>query len=1036
DSCDSLPTALSPCATLETTSAQAPFPHGTTLSFSCFGTSNVESQCHNGQWLTETCSSPYTFVYDGRCFYRTPEAQSFFSGEVSCQTLANGHLAQPESLQFLTEAKIAFQIFSDSQYYVGPQITYQPYSCNTVEGCLEFWKYLNATQVPLELFDSGEPNNNPAFQPCVALQKNNGLLQDTRCNESSPAICEVNSMQTVSGDCDAVDLPLCGVTGVQYINTQGDSVVTGSTFDLHTQVAITCNGQSVTGRCVGKPYLWYFPHSPTTICGVCFPCNSTFPEIPCATLDVGTSSLASYEPSTTIKYNCAMNTTATATCKNSGEWEVTDCPNRAQLFDFGGKCYFVAATEAGSWLKAEKNCQEVSNGHLAFPESTDWLDQFNQQHSSSAFYVATHLTFPDGSQFPGDLFNSGSPTNADGASHCGAVLNGKMQDAPCNELYRHVCEIDAQSSDSSPDCSFPNEYICNSSSFNFSQSGPPFPIGTTAELQCKNGLLRGECLGGPFNWYFEVPDHWLSKCGVCDPSDCTTPPPPMPCAYNTTEIHEPPFSHGETLNYTCPVHAVQNATLACVNTTWVGGCTSDPHVLTYNGECYYLETDSEDTMEKQESFCHNLYQGHLAPPIPFPSGFTNKTVYVGAHLTFNDAIYNCSGTDCDSIWSEELDPLTIQSSIHNSTKCLALDPNGFIALDCLSPAGALCRVVTGRNDFSCPDQPPSLSKCSQITNPGEGAQVSYGAKRLMSCSCESELCQQKTKAICTGYPMYWYLLYPTLECQRKFAFDGHCYGVVRQQKNVTDAALYCNNFPAHFLAPAMASTLYTQKVHDFYRTRNMNTAVPLLVGNHLTHTESAYTLETQPEWDALWMDEKNDVLVPVSMNLSKSPLSKCLALDVESQRYINVDCSTEGFFACRSDSTKFNATCGEIPTVSDHTVLSPNALEPYSMSTEATLSYSCPNDVTGDEAGQKTAICLGYPLDWLFPDGIKICQPITTIGGRTGNPVCKTSPTDYLHAIQLMMKFLNGNSNRTPGEDVLDKPTRTTANPQKISYRE
>ncbi|CAG0904775.1 unnamed protein product [Cyprideis torosa] len=68
--------------------------------------------------------------------------------------------------------------------------------------------------------------------------------------------------------------------------------------------------------------------------------------------------------------------------------------------------------------------------------------------------------------------------------------------------------------------------------------------------------------------------------------------------------------------------------------------------------------------------------------------------------------------------------------------------------------------------------------------------------------------------------------------------------------------------------------------------------------------------------------------------------------------------------------------CGEVPSITDHVPTN----QSNDFGARIDVDYSCPCD---NGTGTVPAVCLGYPVGWLFPRGIHICDICTTTESTT-----------------------------------------------------
>ncbi|CAG0898962.1 unnamed protein product [Cyprideis torosa] len=455
----------------------------------------------------------------------------------------------------------------------------------------------------------------------------------------------------------------------------------------------------------------------------------------------------------------------------------------------------------------------------------------------------------------------------------------------------------------------------------------------------------------------------LKPCPRTEPGDCIYPPPNIPCGKPPKNIHPAPFKNEESISYTCPVHSSDTQFMICDNGTWVGGCQGDPHIFAVRDECYVV-LPGPDKIEGHAVSCNNLSEGYLAPAPQYPLEVANAlpsappgtgNFLLGTHLTSNPEAYTCNTSQsCESLWTDEIGA-SLNITIQGENKaCLVLNDNGgFASHQCNQPASAICRVLTG-NHNSIMD---------------------------LNCSCPAAAkCYVQLSATCYGYPVDWfYDSTPSIPCAPLFEFGDYCYSVVESSATLEDATMHCKNEYGGYVTPAISSLDFVQTVQEKYSAMKLNG--PIIFSTHLTYNESAYTCSNESDCNSLWKDEDGAPLTNVT-TLPGTHANKCLEFDVLTGTYKNQECLSPRLYICKIQPLDTNFECGVIPEVADHTLAAGSqSAGPYEHGITVDVEYSCACGVNG--TGTVPAVCLGYPANWLFPQGIHICPICTTTESTT-----------------------------------------------------
>ncbi|CAG0899020.1 unnamed protein product, partial [Cyprideis torosa] len=311
--------------------------------------------------------------------------------------------------------------------------------CDSRSTCIPYWKYLNRTQIPSEVFLGGEPNNKLKFEVCLSTFPDKGSeLVDLSCSgfDFTP-VCRVNSKKADDANCTSRPFmaPCFGNDDLQ---------VSFPTGHEETATCTSSNGSvsSVTATCLGKPYEWFYSHSlfgvACRVCDALPKCSEAFPNIPCADL-VRPSKTEFYEGES-VEYTCvASGQTVSAICSRHVsntddiimEWEAQECEKTA-FYDH--QCYYAAEKATGNFMDAEMYCQNATNGHLAEPTGSllSYLEQQYQPPSKTLYLFGPHHTdslyncggsyvrdascleiwkYSDGSEVPAELFGQTEPNN-------------------------------------------------------------------------------------------------------------------------------------------------------------------------------------------------------------------------------------------------------------------------------------------------------------------------------------------------------------------------------------------------------------------------------------------------------------------------------------------------------------------------------------------------------------------------------------------------------------------------------------------------
>ncbi|CAG0891847.1 unnamed protein product [Cyprideis torosa] len=488
-----------------------------------------------------------------------------------------------------------------------------------------------------------------------------------------------------------------------------------------------------------------------------------------------------------------------------------------------------------------------------------------------------------------------------------------MATGSCDVQLGYVCEINARDDFASECSSPPNELVCNSSQFIFDHSDFPYPNGTTATLVCSSGEVKAECLGQPLNWFFL--DNSLEACGICELGDCVTPPPHLPCGFPSEALHPVPFKDGERVNYTCPVNAATNAEMVCTNGTWAGKCPDD------------------EIRQMTVSEMLPVNRGPLSYPAPPVDGH----FLLGTQITWKADAYNCSSSDCDSLWFDENNQSLAENvtGARNDKKCLAQNQQGLIAVDCTTSNFALCKVLTGVTDHVC-STPLIPAGCTPTFDQNSDSQGAYpsGTTMTLNCLCTPS-CRVLVNATCYGHPVNWfYRMYPTSICESIFEFEGQCYLLPSLEHDLQNATAYCRNEVQGYVPPAIASPVFIQKIQERILAKGMDEQISVLFSTHLTYNESAYLCATTDDCNALWLDESGQPLTQVETTPGDGP-DKCLGLNVTTGVYRNQLCTSARYFLCRIQpmDAKFATESTTEETVTDSTTVHTTTLEATTLDT-------------------------------------------------------------------------------------------------------
>ncbi|CAG0909039.1 unnamed protein product, partial [Cyprideis torosa] len=245
----------------------------------------------------------------------------------------------------------------------------------------------------------------------------------------------------------------------------------------------------------------------------------------------------------------------------------------------------------------------------------------------------------------------------------------------------------------------------------------------------------------------------------------------------------------------------------------------------------------------------------------------------------------------------------------------------------------------------------------------------------LNCSCPAaSKCYVRLSATCYGYPVDWfYDSTPSIPCAALFEFGDYCYSIVKSSATLEDATVHCKNEYGGYVTPAISSLDFVQTVQEKYSAMNLNGSI--IFSTHLTYNESAYTCSNESDCNSLWKDEDGAPLTNVT-TLPGTDANKCLEWDVLTGTYKNQECLSPRLYICKIQPLDTNFECGAIPEVADHTLAAGNqSAGPYEHGITVEVEYSCACGVNG--TGTVPAVCLGYPANWLFPQGIRIC-PICT----------------------------------------------------------
>ncbi|CAG0901477.1 unnamed protein product, partial [Cyprideis torosa] len=477
------------------------------------------------------------------------------------------------------------------------------------------------------------------------------------------------------------------------------------------------------------------------------------------------------------------------------------------------------------------------------------------------------------------------------------------------------------------------------------------------------------------------------------PGDCIYPPPNIPCGKPPENIHPAPFKNGESISYTCPVHSNDTQFMICDNGTWVGGCQGDPHIFAVRDECYVVLPGS-DKIEGHAVSCNNLSEGYLAPAPQYPLEVANAlpsappgtgNVLLGTHLTSNPESYSChTNQNCESLWTDEIGAsLNITFQGANKT-CLVLNDNGgFASHQCNQPASAICRVLTGNQNSTC-STPQDFPNCmATFSTQAVGDRYPFGTVMDLNCSCPAaSKCYVRLSATCYGYPVDWfYDSTPSTPCAPLFEFGDYCYSIVESSATLENATMHCKNEYDGYVTQAISSLDFVQTVQEKYSAMTLNGSI--IFSTHLTYNESAYTCSNESDCNSLWKDEDGAPLTNVT-TLPGTDANKCLELDVLTGNYKNQECLSPHLYICKIQPLDTNFECGAIPEVADHTLAAGSQSGgTYAHGITVEVDYSCACGVNG--TGTVPAVCLGYPANWLFPQGIHIC-PICTTDVSPGLP--------------------------------------------------
>ncbi|CAG0897627.1 unnamed protein product, partial [Cyprideis torosa] len=606
--------------------------------------------------------------------------------------------------------------------------------------------------------------------------------------------------------------------------------------------------------------------------------------------------------------------------------ELDSVPQHPQsMIQYNGKCFYVSENPL-IWGEAEKQCQETFNGHLAMPVSYDWVLLVTEK-------VGYDYRF-----------------------HIG-----------------------------------PNVH----------SAGPPYPTGTTATIDCSNGTLEAECLGEPYGWFFsEKPYEICSRlcvtgivahgegCYYVSEKNDTKywVDSEKACQQNFNGHLAYPDSNDLLLainEFLTPTEDTQlsiashttNIVYKCENRAQCAEFWKYPNESTVPLEMY--TSDKPDPFSK----CQTLFLHQNASPKLRSEGCLDvKRRYICQIDAQNADLARCSSPPNQLVCNSSLfsynnddgDPpypvgtvaeLSCSSGELVVAECLGEPLGWFFHNDSLEACG-IC---------GCKSAMPVGCTATFSKDPdGEGS-YSYGTQMFMNCSCpESEGCYVSVIATCFGYPLDWfYEEFPVPACKNRFAYDGSCYTIPDKELGLEGASDYCKDAYNGYVALAVSSDAFIQKVESLSSAKGLNKTIPIGFATQLSQKVSAYLCGSTVQCNAGWLDKYEKRFSKIEIAPGNDP-KKCLVLDREKRLYTNLDCSSPRYFLCRTEPDDRKFECGHVANISNHVLVTAGSQQPsaYPYQTTLQFNYTC---ACSNETGIKPAVCLGHPVEWLFPEGIHVC---------------------------------------------------------------